>query len=236
MERKRKIGMLLLAVFLLAFGWLGIIDQSCLLKDLLDAWHWPSAIYDILTLFAFITLPLGASLLVYLLLSFINLRVKSVEISCIVFILFACYAPLRPLFERNHYPPSERCMVNQKEISSAFEMYALDNHDRLPEKWDSIKLDSDTFICPSTIRHFHQPGGYGVNAYLLGKNLNDIKDPTTKLLTMDAKQMTSLIHSPDDIALRHYGGFIAAFLDGHAELITDMGKVRLQLNEQPRKK
>ena len=239
MERKRKIGMLLLAAFLLLSGWLVSFDHGRFLVDLLDAWHWqlPDKIDGILLAFTLLAFLMGTFLLVVQLAFFFNPLIKPAEI---LWILLGCVVMSVVLFPAFAMSRQERtisgCLTNQRELAIGFEIYAQDNHEQLPQGWDPIKFASCTFICPSTIRHFHELGGYGVNANLLGKNLNEIKDPATQLLIMDAKQMTSLIHSPDDIAFRHHGGFNAAFLDGHAKLITDMGKVRLQLNEQPRKK
>ena len=240
MERKWKIGMLLLGIFLLVSGWyieFTILHYNSMLGDLLDAWHLPAMLIGILWYFSVIALPSGASLLVYLLLP-ANSRINSYEISYLVFGVVAIYAFVQPLFVKHTCDGQPSCANNQRRLAMAFNISAQDNRERLPPGWDSIKLAPYDLICPSTQRRFHSlpPGGYGVNAYLLGKHLNEINDPTTQMLTMDAKQMTSLIHSSNDIAFRHEGAYFASFLDGHTGYITDMGKVQLQLNEQAPKK
>ena len=241
MERKQKIVMLLLGIFLLLIGVIGIIDVHWgLFGDLFGFLNLQLSDMDhrYIVFSTLIALILGVSLLTIRLVISFKPQLNPSEIFCLVLFVTIICIIIIPLFARAREGRPATCTNNQRTIAVELQIYAQDNGDCFPQGWDKIKLTPHYYICPNTQYRFHNlpPGGYGLNAYVLGKHVNEIDDATKQLLTMDAKQMTSLIHSPEDIAWRHKKAFIAAFVDGHADTVTDIGKVRLRLNEQPDKK
>ena len=250
MERKRKFGAPLLGIFLMFTGWFLLFEHGSLFSDSLDVWHWqlPDKFNNIYYCLAILALPVGASMLIGSIVFFFKPQIRRVELLAIILACVLLAGTLTPVIisvleGRGREGGKHNCFSNQRQLATAFQMYVQDNHDRWPSAWKPIYQygpSQSLYICPNTKRRFHTLGGYGVNAFILGKQLENLDDPTTQLLTMDAKEITSLIHSPEDIAWRHQDKnglfFIASFIDGHAARVDDMGKVRLRLNEQPDKK
>jgi len=242
MERRRKIWLLISGIVLLVIG-LMTADPTGVFSDLFDAWHWqmptlsqaPESLQPYLVDACVISIPIGLALLItWLALAFYpSLKLTEqfiVTLACIILLVAFIFPIIAKAREKNGH---SNCANNQRQIAVGLQIYAQDNNGQLPLDWaPAIKLAPMTFICPTTRRRFHPLGGFGYNGFLAGKYLEDIDDPTTQLLTMDAKLMTSVIHSPEDISRRHDGFFIASYLDGHTGLVKDGGKARLLMRER----
>ena len=69
-------------------------------------------------------------------------------------------------------------------------------------------------VCPAP----RVPNGalYGMNANLFNAALGTLNYPTSTLMTADTTGLDA-IFGPADISMRHAGGYIASFADGHCE-------------------
>ena len=127
---------------------------------------------------------------------------------------------------RRGYP---NCTSNERQIAAGIAMYTQDHEDFLPKSysvWTDTKSDPGVLTCPKVKR---LKNGHLYNNNLSGINLNKIKNPDKRILTIDGKTnieakrtIENICYSPLDIQYR-YGdrkiGFvaIASYLDGHVE-------------------
>lgn len=124
------------------------------------------------------------------------------------------------------------CFLNQKHFAIMILTFAQDHEGRLPKDWSEFTAalveygylspkfrtaeitPSSLLYCPDTIHTFTQPGGYGLNVFVLGKSLASIPDPGETIFSADSRQLNSLLHSFADIDMERHGGPIISTLDG----------------------
>ncbi len=155
-----------------------------------------------------------------------------IELLVVIAIIAVLAAILFPVFARAREKARQTtCTSNQRQIDAAVAMFVQDHEETLPTSstvWNDLNVDAGVLICPTAGKT--QTNGYGYNSVLSGKALGTIAVPNQTLLTADANNGSTLINYPDnDIAVRHSKGFIAAFADGHVELIKSPGSVLVAL-------
>jgi hypothetical protein len=229
------------ALFLIAgvplFWW---FDIPGVLADLLDALGRPTASGDGMLLIAVLAAVLGTALGLLLLLATWRKAGASYAgtLRTILPGVWSIVVVVVYLFSMNlamprHTKRPVNCTSNLRQLSLGIMMYVQDNGDRLPEQWEkaikpyfSYPQESAAnsaraiYICPSTQRHFHKRGGYGMNANLPGKHYNDLQNPESLLLLADSVTPGMLLSSERDIALRHPTGqgYCCSYLDGSVKL------------------
>ncbi|MHB0936577.1 MAG: hypothetical protein ACYC6A_09325 [Armatimonadota bacterium] len=122
----------------------------------------------------------------------------------------------------SHHPNTQvNCVHNLRQLSIAMLSYAQDHDNTLPMDWTATAalLPPRVLICPATNRRFHKHGGYGMNANLVGKQIDNFQHPESLLLFADSVKPGMQLSSEQDIALRHPAGqaYFCSHLDGSAE-------------------
>jgi prepilin-type processing-associated H-X9-DG protein len=121
------------------------------------------------------------------------------------------------------------CTNNLRQLALAIVMYAGDHDGVYPTVegcWAMLMVGPECLRCPMAP---DVPNGYGYNTHIAGKGEGDIRDRATVLAFADCKAPGGLIRTLEDIdQTRHDGGFVAVFLDGHAEYLKAGTKVRLE--------
>ncbi|MHB9130358.1 MAG: type II secretion system protein [Armatimonadota bacterium] len=115
------------------------------------------------------------------------------------------------------------CTSNQRQIALAIMMAAQDNQETLPDSasvWQQISVDAKLKRCPSTSE---QVNGYVYNNAISGLRLAVIPNHTTTFTVTDGKHQANNDGTVDNVAyetsdcdLRHNGGLVVGYLDGHA--------------------
>jgi prepilin-type processing-associated H-X9-DG protein len=109
-------------------------------------------------------------------------------------------------------------------------MYTQDHEETFPSSatvWNDIKVDAGVLVCPTKGKG--TPIGYGYPEWRSGQALGELPNPTNRLLCADFPQSTAIlagnsIYNQNEVALRHSGHAVCAFVDGH---VGD----ELQINE-----
>ncbi len=139
----------------------------------------------------------------------------------LAFISLCCFifSIARPVY------PTTSCMINQRVLAQACEIYAQDHQGRLPRQWSDIDTylagETDFQVCPLSRHAFHGKLGYGMNSNITGHALESIQEPASVLLTADSVRPRGLIASPADIDLRRHIGLIGSSRGGEATEIED---------------
>ncbi|MHB9133631.1 MAG: type II secretion system protein [Armatimonadota bacterium] len=155
-----------------------------------------------------------------------------IELLVVIAIIALLAAMLFPVFGRAREKARQTaCMSNQRQISLAAMMACQDNKEVFP----GILASTDTYTEGKTWRDeiirntgsdklFNCPSGpsqgdigapeIGINIYLSGVALGDVKKPAEVLLTADAIDL--MLTEKNDVATtRHNKGFVCSFVDGH---------------------
>ncbi len=158
-----------------------------------------------------------------------------IELLVVIIIILILAAILFPVFGKVREKARQTtCMSNQRQIAMAFQMLNQDsfpgelggaNHDYVStpedEKFWRGEIerfaDAKLFNCPSTNRNgTTDDPEIGMNFYLFGVAMGDIKDPKNTVITADAN--SGLIDDAGSVDLRrHINGYIAGFMDGHVD-------------------
>jgi prepilin-type processing-associated H-X9-DG protein len=132
--------------------------------------------------------------------------------------LAAILWPYRPPREKGRLA---RCTQNQKRLALALTTYCVDNGDHLPpaDRWSkaiaSYAQGNDLLTCPGDDRRRWRHGGgpYALSASLSGADLAKVASPDRRPMLWDARPNGEFV-------LRHGGGGVIAFADGHAKWHT----------------
>ena len=148
-----------------------------------------------------------------------------IELLVVITIIAILAAILFPVFSRAREKAYQTtCLSNQKQIALANMMYTQENKEKMPKAdakvFDTIKITGKVLVCPTAEKGSQS---YVYNATLSSISLGALANPENIWLTADAA--TTMIDpvgtNADDIGMRHSGGFIASFVDGHAEYVNN---------------
>jgi len=168
-----------------------------------------------------------------------------IELLVVIAIIAILAAILFPVFAKAREKARQAgCTSNQRQIAMAILMFAQENDETLPgsaavmttlpdntvetikQQWranDVQGLAAEVFNCKSsglsgTAGHVDSTSTtgaeYGMNADIMGVGLGQVPLPYATLMTADTRGVDAIM-STSDIAMRHNGGFIASFGDGH---------------------
>ena len=149
-----------------------------------------------------------------------------IELLVVLVIIMALVAMLLPLLGKvREKARQSTCLSNQRQLCMAMSTYTQDNIDTFPgdlgdtegTAWKKAMHNSlgngGVFHCPS-LDGSHDQTSYGMNGFLCGVAVGDVKQTAVALLTADAKKDV-LLSKDDPDTLRHKDGYLASFADGH---------------------
>ena len=137
----------------------------------------------------------------------------------VIAIIAILAAILFPVFSKAREKARQTtCTSNQKQIATATMMYIQENEERLPGEdfWSVVDgASGKILICPTAGKKVAR--AYGYNAFIAGKGLGEIPVPEDVCLTADtvADLADGLLAFADDFDMRHAGGMISSYVDGH---------------------
>jgi len=139
-----------------------------------------------------------------------------VEILVVLVIIMVLIATLLPVLSKvREKARQSTCLSNQRQIGITLSTYIQDGVDTYPSDFnDSLGLGS-IMHCPSLETNAAVQVSYGMNSFLCGVAVGNLKQTTTVLVTADARR-NILVTKADADPTRHKDGFIASFADGHA--------------------
>jgi len=157
-----------------------------------------------------------------------------IELLVVIAIIAILAAILFPVFAKAREKARQTsCLNNQKQVVTATLMYVQDHDEMFPESsnfWGGIALDKGVLKCATASR---LTNGYVYNNYLSGKALGEVPDPTTYMVVADGAHTASALvpgvagatfinvaYALGDVVDRHGTKAIAAFVDGHAALLS----------------
>lgn len=167
-----------------------------------------------------------------------------IELLVVIAIIAILAAILFPVFAKAREKARQTaCTSNQRQIAMAIQMYAQENDETLPgdtsrisgatAEWSlanlaspaiwrtSIDVPDKIYDCKSK-GYDGAPGAghaeYGMNAAVFGLALGQLAYQDSTLLTADTAGKDAIV-AAGDIDLRHGGGYLASFVDGHVEYI-----------------
>lgn len=115
------------------------------------------------------------------------------------------------------------CISNSREICVDILIWSQDNNEKLPtpaQVWKTGQITSDILVCPT--RGKEVANAYGYNRLMSHVDEGNIDIPDEAVLTADwndlgpnAAANPNIIVSKDNIAMRHRGGAVYSFCDGH---------------------
>jgi prepilin-type N-terminal cleavage/methylation domain-containing protein/prepilin-type processing-associated H-X9-DG protein len=149
-----------------------------------------------------------------------------IELLVVIAIIAILAAILFPVFAKAREKARQtNCLNNQKQIATATLLWAQDHDELLPAAttfWGDLNLDRGTLVCPTAGKKVSQ--GYLFHRYLGEMALGDVTEPSAMMVTVDGVADTALgglahvCSWSSELAARHTGKVIAAFLDGHVAL------------------
>ncbi|HEX2951745.1 MAG TPA: prepilin-type N-terminal cleavage/methylation domain-containing protein [Armatimonadota bacterium] len=155
-----------------------------------------------------------------------------IELLVVIAIIAILAAILFPVFAKAREKARQtQCTNNQKQIATQVMLYTQENGELLPkvdgQLWGSvIDVPDKVKRCPSVKS---SSVNYVYNAGLSGLALGDIASPVDVILTGDGVSSTisaqtpyeNAAYDPTNFDMRHGGGCIASFVDGHVSYIKN---------------
>jgi len=148
-----------------------------------------------------------------------------VELLVVISIIAVLTAILIPVLAKaRESGRTATCISNQRQIAAALSMWAQDNDEMLPPAdtaWQNLELTPKLLVCPTAGKKLRY--GYVYNAFLADKPLGDESFEGTEahiIAFADAVPGKTVAFKRADVALRHNGKAIAAFLDGHVQKVV----------------
>ena len=162
-----------------------------------------------------------------------------IELLVVIAIIAVLAAILFPVFATAREKARQTtCLNNQKQIATAIMMFAQDNKETLPgmsSSWMQALSNyglnaAKVWDCPTPKwRGTAAQPSYGMNYYIFGAALGDMKSPSMELMLADLNTVNSKstavtqyssFAASADLDARHSGGIIGGFADGHIQSIT----------------
>lgn len=116
------------------------------------------------------------------------------------------------------------CVSNQRQIAAALSTWAQDHDEMLPPAdtaWQDLELTPKLLVCPTAGKRLRH--GYVYNAFLSDKALGDESfegNESHIIAFADAAPGRTVAIKRADVAMRHNGKAVAAFLDGHVQKVV----------------
>lgn len=143
-----------------------------------------------------------------------------IELLVVIAIIAILAAILFPVFAKAREKARQStCLSNQRQIVLAVTMSAQDQDEVLPEAlavWGTLNLGRKVLVCPSKSRDVNT---YGYNMAVSGKALGEFDNHDTVIVSGDcilSADPANVFMTGADIDMRHNGGAIVGYLDGHA--------------------
>jgi len=153
----------------------------------------------------------------------------TIEILLVLVMMLLLSSILFPLFaQARDNTRQTSCLSNQRTISMAVLAFAQDHAGILPntDVWSAVPVTPSELICPAapSLRN-----GYVYNSMVANTSLSSLHNSRTNLLladgmhvaSPDSNSMDNIAYTVNDIRFRHGESLVAAFVDGHAEVISD---------------
>lgn len=139
-----------------------------------------------------------------------------IELLVVIAIIAILAAILFPVFARAREKARQTtCTSNQRQISASILMWSQDHEEMFPGAtvWQDIEIDPGALICPTLGKKV--TNGYGYNYSLGIKEIGEVSDTASMLLTGDSADVNNYIYVGPDVDYRHSGQAIVSYTDGH---------------------
>ena len=157
-----------------------------------------------------------------------------IELLVVIAIIAVLAAILFPVFATAREKARQTtCLNNQKQIITALLMSAQDNKMCLPvqsSSWMQGLMNyglnaAKVWDCPTPKwRGTPTNPSYGMNNYIFGASLSEVKNPSSAIMTADIKTPSPTTYYSfsysTDLDFRHNGGIVMGFADGHMQMIN----------------
>ncbi|HEY3378951.1 MAG TPA: prepilin-type N-terminal cleavage/methylation domain-containing protein [Armatimonadota bacterium] len=172
-----------------------------------------------------------------------------IELLVVIAIIAILAAILFPVFAKAREKARQtKCLSNQKQIALALTMWVQENNEILPTAytdspttgtvgvWDqgepvtwmsNMEVADKVYDCPTASKRGNASSpDYGFNERISSRALADFLAPDSVMLTSDLADgapgaLISMTNGYFDLGIRHDGGAIQSFLDGHVAYTKD---------------
>ena len=147
-----------------------------------------------------------------------------IELLVVIAIIAILAAILFPVFAKAREKARQsQCANNERQIMIAIQMYMQDNNNKFPNGetiWGDVNFPPKTLSCPTY--GVSKGIGYGYNYWLSGVTPTDpgMVEAQELLVLTDSATSNKLIAFLGHVDARHTGKTMAAFADGHVELVA----------------
>ncbi|HEX2950195.1 MAG TPA: prepilin-type N-terminal cleavage/methylation domain-containing protein, partial [Armatimonadota bacterium] len=152
-----------------------------------------------------------------------------IELLVVIAIIAILAAILFPVFAKAREKARQtQCMNNQKQITTAIQMYVQDNEEKLPKSasvWSDLNVPAKVLQCPTAGKNVSN--AYCFNNSLSGLAVGQFRDPTFTAVTVDGQHATTtaqplpnIAYTLGDIAYRHNQMCIVGYVDGHVAAVS----------------
>lgn len=156
-----------------------------------------------------------------------------IELLVVIAIIAILAAILFPVFAKAREKARQtQCMNNQKQITTAVQMYSQDHEEKLPANstmWSDIDVPAKVRQCPTAGKSV--ANAYVYNGLIDGAALGDFEYPIETMVVADGQGTGNTSASPatydnmaynmSNLAMRHNNACVVGYLDGHVELTKD---------------
>ncbi|HEX2948740.1 MAG TPA: prepilin-type N-terminal cleavage/methylation domain-containing protein, partial [Armatimonadota bacterium] len=150
-----------------------------------------------------------------------------IELLFVIAIIAILAAILFPVFAKAREKARQtQCTNNQKQMMTAIQMWSQENDEKFPASqtvWSDIAVPAKVLQCPTIGKNI--ANAYVYNNVLSQQALGEIEYPMDMLAIVDGQgdadstadpvRYANIAYSSSNIALRHTGGAIVAYADGH---------------------
>ena len=149
-----------------------------------------------------------------------------IELLVVIAIIAILAAILFPVFAKAQEKAHQtNCMNNQRQIATAILIYVQDHDEEFPnlgDVWSQINFPPKSLNCKSAkknLRISYAYNGMLADANGLGKALGEIGNEQEIFMVADGNASNNIAYFLEDLDERHTGKLIAAFADGHVQLV-----------------